>query len=80
MINCIKGFSKVWKLHLLTSLAPCSFLWCLQVKEQQIRWNDIFENRIEMDSKYYVHADTDKADDEQPAPVILRLGGIEMGR
>ena len=50
------------------------------MKEQQIRWNDIFENRIEMDSKYYVHADTDKADDEQPAPVILRLGGIEMGR
>ena len=50
------------------------------MKEQQIWWNDIFENRIEMDSKYYVHADTDKADDEQPAPVILRLGGIEMGR
>ena len=48
------------------------FLWCLQVKEQQIWWNDIFENRIEMDSKYYVHADTDKSDDEQPAPVILR--------
>ena len=42
------------------------------MKEQQIWWNDIFENRIEMDSKYYVHADTDKADDEQPAPVILR--------
>ena len=31
--------------------------------------HDIFENRVEMDS---VHADTDKDDDEQPAPVILR--------
>ena len=51
------------------------------MKEQQIWWNDIFENRVEMDSKYYVHADTDKADDEQPAPVIFEtVGIIEMGR
>ena len=42
------------------------------MKEQQIWWNDIFENCIEIVSKYYVYVDTDKADDEQPAPVIFR--------